>query len=134
MENKWLVRLKARYAICASYPKRMSGNGLLAFYHEITPNSEGSERVQRVLSEISGMWELQKIPLSKIPWSDTSVAGKKSQVLINKYVKMGGEMPPIILDEPSIGEYEIVDGFHRIAAAKKRGDSFIRAYIPTGED
>ena len=29
-------------------------------------------------------------------------------------------------------KYEIVDGYHRIAAAKLRGDTKIKAYVPVG--
>lgn len=61
----------------------------------------------------SNRWELKEVDLSNFDWvADPDV---KSDV------------PPIIfLDD---GEYEVLDGVHRIGAAKARGDSTIMAYV-----
>jgi len=62
---------------------------------------------------------------------ESLVSGKGSQKLITKYANKSSEMPPVILDFV-YDDYEIIDGFHRIAAAKKRGDTKIKAYVPAG--
>lgn len=107
----------------------ISGRDLLDIYYEMSPNSKGADRVERVLGE-GGAWELKKVKLSDIPFDMKYVKAASSQKLIAKYLKKKGNMPPVILDTPLTDEYEIVDGFHRIAVATLRGDKYIDAYVP----
>lgn len=39
----------------------------------------------------------------------------------------GGEMPPIVVRQNAAGQYEIINGHHRLAAAQRRGDATIEA-------
>lgn len=142
----FIDEIKRKYRIKANYPKKVSGRELIDIFRDMTPDDEGADRVERVINESSCMWEMKKVKLADIPWHEENVSGKKSQKLIDKYIKPG-EMPPIILnvetnlkagkritDEDAWDStYEIVDGFHRIAAAKKRGDSEISAYVPADD-
>jgi len=123
--------INRNYRIVASYPKKLAGRDLLELFWSMTPDSEGGDRVERVLSEIGGDWTLVDVQLSDISFSESLVSGKGSQKLITKYANKSSEMPPVILDFV-YDDYEIIDGFHRIAAAKKRGDTKIKAYVPAG--
>ena len=109
--------------------KEISGRELLEIYYSITPNSDGSDRVERVIREASCSWVLKCVKISDISFSVESVEAPSSIRLIKKYKKIKTEIPPVILDI-FMGQYEIVDGFHRIAVAKERGDSSIMAYVP----
>lgn len=136
----FLTDVCAKYEVKSSYKKELTGHELLELFHKISPDSEGAERVERVISEISGMWKLMKVKISDISFNDECVKGKESQRLIKRYSENQDAMPPVFLDEIStyrngnfeVGGYEIIDGFHRIAAAKKRGESSIMAYVPVG--
>ena len=129
-----------KYHIRGSYKKDLDGHELLDFFHDINPGPRGVARVERVISEISGMWKLTKVKISDISFNDECVRGKESQRLVKRYSENRDEMPPVILDEITTyrngkfeaGGYEIIDGFHRIAAAKKRGESSVMAYVPVG--
>jgi hypothetical protein len=123
--------IKRQYVIATTYPNVVSGSQLLEIFWSLTPDSEGGDRVERVLSEASGNWKLIDVKLSDISFGESLVSGSKSQRVIKKYAAKKSEMPPIILDT-IYDEYEIVDGFHRIAAAKLRGDTKIKAYVPVG--
>lgn len=136
-ENKtpFIKQVKAQYHVTKSgtftlAAAPISGSELLDIYYDMTPNDQGADRVERVLHEISGGWELTSVPLADITWMDSWITNKK---LVNKYAAQTTKAPPIILDYVD-GNYSIIDGFHRIAAAKKRGETHIQAYIPTGED
>jgi GNAT superfamily N-acetyltransferase len=108
--------------------KIISGRDLLDVYYEMTPDEEGSDRVERILREV-GKWKLARVPISEINFSEGAVEAPGSKKLIKKYSALKTKMPPVILDTFD-DEYEIVDGFHRIAAAKARGDVEIEAYVP----
>lgn len=117
--------------IAATYPPELSGNELLDLFWEMSPDPTGGDRVERVLKEVGGSWHLTRVPIASIAFSDGSVEGPSSQRLIKRYSKQPTEAPPVILDEPlKEGEYEIVDGFHRIAVAKAQGKTDILAYVP----
>jgi len=136
----FLANVRAKYQIRGAYAKELTGSKLLEFFHDINPDSQGVDRVERVISEISGMWKLTKVKISDISFNDECVRGKESQRLVKRYSENRDEMPPVILDEITTyrngkfeaGGYEIIDGFHRIAAAKKRGESSVMAYVPVG--
>jgi hypothetical protein len=123
--------VQRKYTLASTYPNTVSGAQLLEIFWSLTPDSEGGDRVERVISEIAGSWKLIDINLSELTFGASLVSGSQSQRMIKKYAAKAGEMPPIILD--SFGdEYEIVDGYHRIAAANLRGDTKIKAYVPVG--
>lgn len=48
---------------------------------------------------------------------------------VAEYEAVGpGNMPPIVVN----GALRVIDGSHRLAAAQRRGDETIRAYVLTG--
>ena len=115
--------------VAKTYPKQVDSRELLHLYYSMTPDSKGSDRVERVLKEAGCDWKLVDFPIADIPWHGNPCSAPSSSKLIDKYAKLTTEYPPIILDDAGFG-VEIVDGFHRVAAAKKRGDKTIKAYVP----
>jgi len=79
-------------------------------------------------------WELKKIPINKLDFTLANVSNKESKNLLNAYTPLKTQAPPIIIVPSEIlgGKYRIVDGYHRVGAAKKRGEKEVMAYIPLG--
>jgi preprotein translocase subunit YajC len=66
-------------------------------------------------------YELRDVPLSEIPdW------GCNDEDLASEYASLSTPFPAIVLNP----DWEIIDGCHRYAAALKRGDKTIPAYVP----
>jgi hypothetical protein len=68
-----------------------------------------------------GRYKLAKIPLHKVKGTETTGAEKVHNLSTSKR-----QYPAIVLDRHNF----VRDGNHRLAAAKKRGDSHISAYVP----
>jgi len=79
-------------------------------------------------------WELKNIPINKLDFTLANVSNKESENLLNAYIPLKTKAPPIIIVPSEIlgGKYRIVDGYHRVGAAKKRGEKEVMAYIPVG--
>jgi hypothetical protein len=70
----------------------------------------------KTMANSANKWELTDIPLILFEWVADSTYANKS---IN--------LPPIVLF--NYGEYEILDGKHRIGMAKDRGEEKIKVYL-----
>ena len=117
------------------FPPIVSGRDLLSIFESFNTGEGGEDRVERVVKEVGGNWELKRIPIDKINFHMGSVEAPSSKKLIKRYAQMKSDIPPVILDyfESSDGkDYEIIDGFHRVAVAQQRGDRNVLAYIPEG--
>ena len=79
------------------------------------------EAQQLVGLDAGGDYILTDIPLSTLEAGDDY-----SPALVQEYAKKDTPFPAIIMDS----EGNIRDGNHRVAAAKLRGDSAIKAYVP----
>jgi ribosomal protein S18 acetylase RimI-like enzyme/8-oxo-dGTP pyrophosphatase MutT (NUDIX family) len=70
-------------------------------------------------------WKLEDVPLTSIDMDDTEVRSPEEAKLFSY---MDTPFPPVIL----MHDGTVIDGMHRISAAKLRGDKTIRAYVPVG--
>jgi 2'-5' RNA ligase/GNAT superfamily N-acetyltransferase len=84
--------------------------------------------------DAGGEYVLKDFPLSKLSAGDDYDPDQAEQ-----YARMEGSFPPIVLglasrahrDKPIMVNYYVIrDGNHRVAAAKLRGDTKIKAYVP----
>ena len=83
--------------------------------------------------ETYGKWELKKIPINKLYFDLSNVSSPDSKAILKKYNDLKTEAPPIIIIPSEIykGRYRIVDGYHRVGIAKKRGEAEILSYLPS---
>lgn len=71
--------------------------------------------------------QYQAYELVSINPFDLNISGKRIyQTIVDNYAKMDTDFPPIILSDRN----EVIDGFHRVAAAKYLGLTSIKAYKP----
>jgi len=114
--------------------EQLTGREIVDFLRSTTPGGEdiGTPRAERVIMEWPTPWHKIRVKISDLNWRPGSVEGTDSQKLIRKYLKQPGTPPPIIIQpqEYPPPAYEIIDGFHRVAVAVKRGETEIEAYAP----
>lgn len=98
---------------------------------------EGLEDRDKTVHECGDEWVQVMVPISQLSKKvleilDVSV-GYEGMELAEKYAKKPARtMPPVVLApvSPGANKFGIVDGRHRILAAKLRGDREILALVP----
>jgi hypothetical protein len=71
---------------------------------------------------IDGVYKLIHINPIEIDSSEWDIDDDK----VNEYAAISTQFPPIVIDQNG----SIVDGGHRLEAAKQRGDDYIAVFIP----
>jgi hypothetical protein len=85
-------------------------------------SSVGNMQAYDVLKSRGGMDA--KFVLKDIPVGSVKTSNKTEKETVKTYAEKTGTAPPIV-----VYEGEIIDGNHRMAAAKERGDKTIKAYV-----
>ena len=77
-------------------------------------------------------WDLKKLHINILDFDLRNVSSHDSKAILKIYKELKTEAPPIIVipSETYNGRYRIVDGYHRVAIAKKIGDTEILSYLP----
>ncbi|MCZ8517662.1 hypothetical protein O9H85_36150 [Paenibacillus filicis] len=80
-------------------------------------------------------YRLQEIPLDDLEREHGSFEHNSTDTRVADYfVQDQSAIPPIVLGcKYSSGLYEVVDGIHRAAAKRKRGEPIIQAYVPLSD-
>jgi len=66
--------------------------------------------------------------LKRVKLKDIKIPGAEHPPIVKKYAMSKGELPPIFLDYRMM----VIDGIHRLNAAKLRDDKDIMAYVASG--
>ena len=120
----------------ASQKKKATVSGEDVLQYLMKLNKWSKQEALNVLGvdEYGSNFRLQDYPLAKLKAGDDFSPTRSAE-----YAKRPGDLPPIILgydfDWPTRTKKLVVrDGNHRIDAAKQRGDTTIKAYVPVDED
>ena len=99
------------------YPRKIDWRNMADFIRTQKPkNAYGrlDDNEVKDMAAAATQWTLETIPLDKFDWvADPDIVNNK----------------PIIVVDHGGGEYEVLDGKHRIGAAKARGETSIRGYV-----
>ena len=77
-------------------------------------------------------WVIRNVNISDIEFGNTSELSDEFDKVVKQYMLLDTPPPPPVILVPDYGKkYLIIDGFHRIAVAKKRGQIDVLAFIPT---
>lgn len=108
-----------RVADLESERPSMSKEAIVEGISRLNPNAD-MEATRQLLPE--GEYEIKEIPLTDIK----ETMGKAGKAKVDDYSARDTEAPPIVVNDKGV----VVDGKHRFAAAKKRGDKTIKAWVP----
>jgi GNAT superfamily N-acetyltransferase/2'-5' RNA ligase len=113
--------------------QKVSGEDVVSYVMKL--NDWDKDTAYQVVGlDAGGDYVLRDFPLSKLRAGDDYDPEQAEQ-----YSRMEGAFPPIVLglasrahrDKPEMITYYVIrDGNHRVAAAKLRGDTKIKAYVP----
>ena len=82
---------------------------------------------------------ISKIDVNKIEHGESAMPGgklddtAKADIIVKEYADAGTEFPPISVMRTDDGKWMVVDGSHRLEAARVRGDDTIPVYVDRNE-
>ncbi len=117
--KKRKIQIKHIFKSSGNYKKVLDSDEMLTFILDNGLENWEGEIDFNSAKEIAGSsdkWELKEIPLDTFDW------------IVKPRKKSKNQLPPIIL-EFNDGEYEVLDGKHRVGEHKFRGDKTILAYV-----
>lgn len=111
-----------------NYPKSVPASFIIKLINNIhhTPEDLASGDLS------NRVWRFRRYKLSQLPISNINVEWNIDQNSINDFTMMPvSTQPPIVFDSV---DHSVIDGTHRVAATKLRGDQLILAYVGIDPD
>jgi hypothetical protein len=101
--------------------------------HKSQMSIDNENLIRRILKY--KWYRLQDIPLDELEREHGSFMHNPTDTRVYDYsLQDQSTMPPIVLGcKNSNGLFEVVDGMHRAAAKRKRGEPIIQAYVPLSD-
>lgn len=121
LHNYAMTAIKKSEFSEGAYPEQTDDIEILDYFMRIHMGSRADFKKVPYDTE----YQLVELPVDELA---TGVSGKNARA--QKYSRLDTPFPPIIMKSE---EEAPIDGNHRVAAAKLRGDKTIRAYVPVEE-
>lgn len=111
------------------YPDRLDSEVAVGDWYRKTFGEKNAEGIDAMLAMSPDTYVKKDIPLDQLRSNDLT-GDETNATKVSKYATQNGATAPPVIAFGAGEQLDLADGGHRLAAAAKRGDTTISAYVP----